>query len=191
MAIRIWSSPLTGYPKKHFGVYRHATDDRYESLKFYEGEPVDLDHEITFLFEESLLDQLAKLGCLWTNISPPLVNGVIGEVLLAHAAKDVQLFRANVIAKDGVTRDYYLVNFTSLVHCLDFEKSVISGYFDDGSPRWIDRLRFKNEACMNGHDLARLSEDRGYILVSEKLYQALSTLKFKGLQFNLDSDIDL
>jgi hypothetical protein len=190
MAIRIWQTPGS-YPKKHFGVYQRATDDRYESLKFYEGEPVDIDHEITFVFEDSLQDQLAKLGCLWTNINPPLVNGVIGEALLQHATKDVQLFRANVIAKDGVTREFYLVNITSLASCLDFEKSVISGYFDDGSPRWIDKLRFKNEACMNGHDLARLSEDRGYKLVSEKLHQALSKLKFRGINFKLDNETDL
>jgi hypothetical protein len=188
MTIRIWERG--NYPNRHTGIYQDTTDDPYEDVKFYEGQRVDLNHEIKCVFAKSLLSELAKLGCLWTNINPPLVNGVIGEVLLDLAEKDIQLFRAHIVAKDGDTRDYYLVNATSLVHCFDYEKSSISRFFDDGTPQGIKKLRLKNETCMNGHELARLAEYNPYILLSEKLHGALSKLKFKGLHFELDSDSD-
>jgi hypothetical protein len=189
MTIRIWKAGWK-YPNKHTGIYQNATGDYSESVRFFSGERVDLNHEIKFVFEDSMLQQLAALGCLWTNINPPLVNGVIGEVLSQHAGSDVQLFRAHLVAKDGESRDYYLVNITSLVHCLDFEKSVIDSFWESGRPRGISKLRFKNDACMEGHGLARLEEYHTMKLVSENLYQALSKLKYKGLHFELDSDGD-
>jgi hypothetical protein len=123
-------------------------------------------------------------------MDPPLVNGEITEALLQHAEKDVQLFKTHIVAKDGETQDYYLVNVTALVPCFDHERSIISRVFDDGTPQGIKKLRLKNDACMNGHELARLAEYNPYILVSETLYQALSKLKYKGLHFELDSDSD-
>jgi hypothetical protein len=189
MTIRIWSRSGK-YPNKHTGIYQNATGDFSESIKLSIGERVDLEHKLQFVFDESLLDQLATLGCLWTNINPPLVNGVIGEVLLEHAGSDIQLFRADIIAKDGETRDYYLVNIACSVHCLDYEKSIIDSFWDNGEPRGISKLRFKNDECMDGHAIARLTEYTSTILVSEIIHQALSKLKFKGLHFELDSDGD-
>jgi hypothetical protein len=118
------------------------------------------------------------------------VNGSIADVLQHYAEKDIQLFKANIVAKDGITLDYSLVNVTSLVNCFDHERSIVSRVFDDGTPQGIKKLRFKDDACMGGHEVARLTEYNPYILVSEKLYQALSTLKYKGLHFELDSDSD-
>jgi hypothetical protein len=189
MTIRIWTR-AGNYPNKHTGIYQDATADPYEDVKFFQGQRVDLDHEIKFLFKTSLLRDLAKLGCLWTNINPPLVNGIIGELLSQHASSDVQLLRAHIFANDGETLDYYLVNIMSLVHCLDYEKSIIDSFWDDGRPRGISKLRFKSDACMNGHAIARLEEYHTTQLVSEDLYQALSKLKYKGLHFELDSDGD-
>jgi hypothetical protein len=175
------------YPNRHVGIYKRATDDSYESVKFFEGKPVNLDHEIVFLFDQSPLDRLAKLGCLWTNINPPLVHEEIGRALLKHAKDDVQLLRASIWAKDGYSEQYCLVNVTNLVHCFDYEKSIISRYFDDGSIQGIGKLRLKNDLCMSGHQLARLAEYNPYILISESLYQHLSQLLYTGLYFELDS----
>src|SRR5215207_3992203 len=189
MTVRVWM-PSGKYPNKHVGIYFKATTARYEKLKFIEGQPIELDHEIKFTFDESRLDQLGKLGCLWTNINPPLVNGIIGDVLSELAGTEVQLFRAYVAAKDGETRDYYLVNVTRSVHCLDYEKSIIDSFWDDGRSRSITKLRFKDDGCLQDCSIARLKEYLPTILVSEGIYRALSKLKYKGLYFEFDSDSD-
>jgi hypothetical protein len=178
------------YPNRHVGIYQDATDDSYEDLKFYRGHPIKLDHEIRFIFDESPLHRLTKLGCLWTNINPPLVNREIGDVLIRHAEGDVQLLKAHIIAMDGRTDEFSLLNITSLVHCLDYERSVITSFFSDGMPEGIRKLRFKPDSCMNGHNLARLEAYCPIKLVSENLYQALSKLKYSGLHFELDSNGD-
>ena len=178
------------YPNKHVGIYKRATDDSYESVKFFEGQPVTLDHEIRFIFDESPLHRLTRLGCLWTNINPPLVNREIGDVLLRHVEGDIQLLNAHIIAMDGRTDEFSLLNITSLVHCLDYERSVITSFFKDGSPEGISKLRLKTDGCMNGHEIARLEAYCPIKLVSEKLHQALSELKYPGLHFELDSDGD-
>jgi hypothetical protein len=178
------------YPNKHVGIYQDATNDSYEDLKFYRGQPITLDHEIRFVFDESPLHRLARLGCLWTNINPPLVNKEIGDVLVRHAEGDVQLFEADVIAMDGRSNEFSLVNITSLVHCLDYERSVITSFFSDGTPEGISKLRLKASGCMDRHEIARLEAYCPIKLVSEKLYQALSKLKYPGLHFELDSDGD-
>jgi hypothetical protein len=189
MTIRIWRAGWR-YPNKHVGTYLYSSEDINENVKFFQGQRIELNHEVRFAFEDSHLTQLDKLGCLWTNSNVPLVNGAIGEVILQHAEKDMQLFRAHAIARDGESWDYYLVNITCLVHCLDYERSIIDRFWENGEPRGISKLRFKSDACMNGHALARLKEEITTKLVSEELYQALSKLKYKGLHFELDSDGD-
>jgi hypothetical protein len=188
MVIRLWRRG--NYPNKHTGIYQDATDDPYEDVKFFQGERIELDHELKFIFAESRLAQLDKLGCLWTNINPPLVNWVIGEVILQHAEKDVQLFRTHIIGRDGETQDYYLVNVAALVHCIDYEKSVIREFWPDGQARGIWKLRFKSDECMEGRAIARLQKYHQPILVSEELYQAFKELNYKGWHFELDRDGD-
>src|SRR5918994_720227 len=99
MSIRLWTRGR--YPNKHTGTYSEAVGDDWEYVKFFQGQCFEVDHELRFTFEESRLDQLAKLGCLWTNLDPPLVNGEIREALLQHAEKDVQLFRTHLVGRDG------------------------------------------------------------------------------------------
>jgi hypothetical protein len=189
MAIRHWIRS-GNYTNKHTGIYQNTKGGYSESTKFNLGKRVDVDHQLRFVFEDSRLHELAGLGCLWTNINPPIVNGAIGTVLLEYAEQDVQLFTCQIIAIDGRTHEYSLVNVVSLVECLDYHRSVISRSFDDGSPQGFSELRFKSDECMSKHNLARLAEYEPYILVSERLYEALSKLKYKGLHFEFDSDSD-
>lgn len=186
MAIRLWRIP-DRYPNKHVGVYRDP-DDNY--LQFREGKWIEPRCKFVFDFTESTSKRLQELGCLWNNIRIPLVNKQIGMVLNEWAERDVQLLPTQLLLMDGETEEYSLVNVTSLSHCLDFEKSVVQ-YFDEGPIKGISRLRFRNDECLDGHNLSHLAESKGRILVSETLYVALSKLTYGGCRPGAGADMGL
>jgi hypothetical protein len=187
MTLRIWEIP-SYYPNKHMGVYQDP-DPGYEDLRFREGRKLENEPVMIFDFCESPPEKLARLGCIWTNIGTPLINQEIQRVLMDIAPDDFQTIGAKIITSTGTTTDYSFLNVSNVCECIDLQASTFY-YFDDGAISGAKLLRLKSDASLGSKNLTRLAELTGYIIISQKLYEALSKLKFKGLQFKLDSDGD-
>jgi hypothetical protein len=188
MTVRIWDIP-SRYPNKHMGVYQDPNPGGYEDLRFSDGIRLENEPKLVFDFHESKLDRLRPLGCLWTDMGIPLVNSDIALVLHMIAPADHQLLKAVALTADGPTTEFSFLNVTCLCQCLDYEKSTLY-FWEDGGVRGVKHLRFKADSCMGSHHLARLAPYKGYILVSETLFEALRKLKYKRLHFEFDYEGD-
>ncbi|MEQ1521156.1 MAG: DUF1629 domain-containing protein [Aestuariivirga sp.] len=188
MTVRLWEIPSL-YPNKHMGVFRDPNPTGNDDLRFKEGRILKNEPEIVFEFKNSTLDKLRQLGCLWTSLSIPLVNETIAGVLAEYAPGDFQLIPTRSHIGSAVTTEFSFINITHLCDCLDSKVSKLN-HFDTGEVSGVKHLRFKDDTCMEEYNLGRLGILKGYILVSETLYRALSKLKFKGLRFAFDRDGD-
>lgn len=72
-----------------------------------------------------------KYDCIQNNSTSPLINQKIADILFKLAPDDIQLFDAEVHCKDGVLKDYKLLNFTSKIRGIDRENSILSMWKDE------------------------------------------------------------
>lgn len=126
---------------------------------------------------------LNKFDCIPNHLSFPLVNQKVMDLLLRVAPDDVQFFDTEIHCKDGVLRDYKIVNITHQIHGIDHEKSInVSG------GRGIKNIVYK-PGCMGTYQLARETEDyRSDLLVSDEVKQAFEKEKIKGVDFQTPYD---
>lgn len=123
-----------------------------------------------------------KYDCIPNNSSSPLVNQKIIDILLKLAPDDVQFLDAEVHCKDGVLKNYKLLNIINKVKGIDREKSILT--MMEQAPDAILRFRYLTykPGCMGNHKLARDAEYLSHILISEEIKKAFEMEKIKGVR---------
>ena len=116
-----------------------------------------------------------KYDSIPNNTLLPLVNQKIIDLLLELAPEEVQFFDAEIHCKDGVLRNYKLLNITHKIVGIDHEKTIHAAY-------GFKYLTYK-PGCMKQYKLARDEEYLGNILVTEEIKQAFERAKIKGIWF--------
>lgn len=104
--------------------------------------------------------------------------------LLKLAPDDVQFFDTEVHCKDGILKNYKLVNITREIKGIDYEKSI---YYERSLPGGSVMHYFKylvyKPGCMGSYKLARDKEYHSHLLATEEIKQAFEKAKIKGMRF--------
>lgn len=174
------------YPQSMIGEYkRDGTPDRF---LFKKGERILEPIGVPIIKFDCSLAKLREFGCLANNAMVPLISAVCAAALIEMAPDDVQLIKAIVVGIDGETEEFFLLNVTSKVSCIDHEQSeftLVPGSKQIMSFRRLSLL----PGCLGQHGLARDSEYSSHLLVSDVIVTRLSCAGLKGIAFISPSEI--
>lgn len=122
-----------------------------------------------------------KYDCIHNNSGSPLINQKIIDILHKIAPDDVQFLDTEIHCKDGVLKNYKLLNFTKKVIGIDRENSVLT--MMKQAPDLISGFRYLTykPSCMGNHKLARDAEYSAHILMTEEVKNAFEKEKIKGV----------
>jgi hypothetical protein len=112
----------------------------------------------------------------------PLVNQKVVDLLLKIAPDEVQFFDTEIRCKDGVLKNYKIVNVIHTIKGIDHEKSVYDTMANCDAIGGFKYLTYL-PGCMGNRKIARDEEYMGNILVTEEIKQAFEKEKIKGACF--------
>jgi hypothetical protein len=174
---RIWRID-DDYPEELIGAYDDEVNpDRFQ-LK--QGAPVVLERQpLRFTFA-STLRQLRRFDDLANSAMVPLVSRRLAALLREHAAGDTQLLPALVQARDAIVGEYVVVNATRMVPAVDFARSEFSLVQGTDQILRFERLALVPD-CLGKFSLARCSEYKSFLLVSEALARLVVDSDMRGM----------
>ncbi len=188
------------FPQKYWAVYdKKLGPSRYEfmggkswplanneEVTNFDGEPLSEPYQFIYRVDGDL-KELSKWDVLANTFSSPLVNARALRVLNELCPNDFQVFDTTVKAKDGVTKEYKLLNILRLVDSIDMEKSMYT--WSDPDEKCLINLKqlHFNSSCMQSTHLAR-DKQLPMILVSRTLRDAFRKNKIKGAKFLEDQE---
>lgn len=164
------------YPERLLGTYdRDRGPDRFE---FKQGKECQTGPSQTRYFFNATIKSLRSRHDLGNNALVPLVCPDIANVLCGLCENQVQLIPAEIVACDGVIKDYSIVVATHKVRGLNHAES---SYTHIPGSKAIMRFRkaVYQEGCMGELDIARDEEYLSNLLISTQLHDALQ--RFDGL----------
>lgn len=167
------------YPQKLIGQYdRTRGPDRFA---FKSGEKLDSLPVAPprFIFEATRT-KLCRYHDLANNAMIPLVSPSVVQIVNEICPSDIQFVPAIVDCLDEPCSKYSIAVATRTVRGLDHEKSSYSLISGTTSILGFRRAVY-DEKCLGALDAARDEEYHSNLLVSERLYKALSGLKGIGL----------
>ncbi len=180
----LWRTP-GNYPNRLMGMYQRRVSR--DSYAFRHGKPAkETGERVDFVFECRLAD-LKGLGCVCNSTLIPLVSPRLADFLMREVGEDIQLIKARVIAKDGETDRYKLLNITRLVSCFDKDKSKML-YLPEGHMYGFEYLVHK-PGCMGSSHLARDAGYLGHIIVSDELAAKMRALNMPGISLVRPEDV--
>ncbi|WP_338872474.1 imm11 family protein [Myxococcus stipitatus] len=117
----------------------------------------------------------------------PIVSEAVSNIFRALAPDDVQLFPMTV---EGEPEQYFVVNATRVIDCIDEEKSREIHHYEEGDPfpeyageyRWIYGLRI-DPARTEGAQVLRPKKFKTAFIVSEEVKNALEQVGNLGVSF--------
>lgn len=117
----------------------------------------------------------------WLAASPVFSQRFV-EVLKSAGVRNMDIYDAVVIDRERGRKyaNYKAVNFIGRLSCADMEKSVVIPGFERPLMKF-KRLVIDEERTM-GLPLFRLAESVGFILVSERVKQAIESAKLIGVR---------
>jgi hypothetical protein len=95
----------------------------------------------------------------------------------------VQLIETKVITPARELTGYSLVNATHALNCVDYEKSECVFVPKTDHVMKFKRLALK-QGCLGEHHLARESDKKSYLYVSERLKKAFYSKGWRGYLFS-------
>lgn len=123
-----------------------------------------------------------ELDSIPNNSASPLVNQKVVDILLKLAPEDVQFFDSEIRCNDGIVMDYKLLNLTSKITGIDYEKSICEYIKEIEGPIGFKYLTYK-PGCMGSHKLARDAEYLGNLLITDEIKQFFEKEQIKGVWF--------
>jgi len=173
----MWEIPEC--PNKHIAVYDRELSNDY--LIYTNGVYLEQDKIVKPIVFHLKITQaeITRYDAIPNNASSPLVNQKIVDILQALAPEDVQFFDAEIRCKDGILKDYKLLNLTHKFVGIDHERSVYRKSAKLNIIMIIKYLTYK-PGCMGIYKIARDAELLDNILVTEEIKQAFEKAKIKG-----------
>jgi len=179
MTAYLWK-PADNYPNTRIGVYnKKESIDEYE---FFRGNCVHKINPKIIIDFECPKEYIEKYGSIYTTAGSPVVReDVLG--LCNDLLKDqIQIFDVELRTKNGVLKNYKLVNILNLVEGIDLEHSICKYLTDEKTILGFKYLVLKGN-CLGDLHIARLKETKSLILVSEALKERFEKNKVKGVRF--------
>ncbi|WP_144936371.1 imm11 family protein [Pseudomonas alabamensis] len=174
--------PDDSYPERYWLNYDH--DKNLSHLEFSLAKKLEVvASPMAFSIKDKVsLANLRKFDFLYSD-GPDLVSENVARILRNNCPDEVQFFSARVKVNGEILTDYAVLNLLKSEEAFDLEGCVyvpLIKSMPDG-PR-----KFKNIALqdkLSNAQIFRASEDRGSIIVSEKLAQIFTSATVKGVRF--------
>lgn len=181
----LWRIP-DDYPQNLIGEYqKESSPDRF---MFRKGEVLPSNVCVAVVKINAVLSKISKYASLPNSAMVPIIDRRLADLLTKYAQRDIQLFRVRVIAKDGDSDEFSILNVTNKVTCIDHKKSEYS--LVPGSQQIMSFRRLEHlDGCLLSHSLARDSEYLSHLLVSDELGNAIIAAGFKGLALQRPNEI--
>jgi hypothetical protein len=177
--IFIWNIP-DEYPEELIGEYlRDRSPDRFLFLR---GQSFPTDLGTPHFAFHGKADMLRAYDILPNNAMVPLISRRAADIVMKLCPSDVQLLPANVMTTGGPLSGFMVVNIVSMVSKVDHQNSTYVCIPGTKQIMKFNRLRFNSET-LEPHHLARETEYRAFLLVSETLKRTFEAQGFKGHAF--------
>lgn len=129
----------------------------------------------------------APLDFTFTGENVPVVTSRVANILTTHAKADIQRIPVHV---EGQKESYEIINVTSLIDCIDTQRSEIRWFEKDndirpdlaGEPEWVRKLVIDPHR-VGQHHMLRLKGWELPIIVSEPVKEMLENAKVSGIWF--------
>jgi hypothetical protein len=182
---RIWKIH-DGYPESLIGEYLSVSGPDRFLLR--QGKPLsDAGAEWTFRFNGSV-ERLRRFDDLANNTMAPLVSPRLVSLLAELAGDDIEFLPSKIYAKGDEIADYRLLNAVSSVEAVDFVESEPVFIPGTDAVMKFNRLRLK-ESCLGSRLIARCEEYRSYLIVADRLAQAVENSAMTGMSLKRPEDI--
>ncbi|MGN1163120.1 MAG: imm11 family protein [Christensenellales bacterium] len=119
----------------------------------------------------------------WASVVLPVVSKRFLDLILQSNSEGLEYFQVNLIDKNGISHEYYVLNYIPVLkHAMDKKSSKI---IKSCCRRLPDSVAIPSiiETATKGLDIFRLEETGFKIFISEKLSKTLKKHKITGLEF--------
>lgn len=175
----LWDTP-NEYPSSLIGTYvREGSPDRFlfrRGIRLPAALPTP-----TIRFDASA-EELARFDVLDSNAMVPLVSQNVAAHLQQICPNDIQLFQTRVVTPSRDLAGYSLLNAIHALNCVDYERSECVFVPKTDHVMKFKRLTLKPN-CLGEHHLARESDLKSYLYVSDSLKDAFDRKNWRGYAF--------
>jgi hypothetical protein len=115
-----------------------------------------------------------------------VISARIKEILAKEKLSDVEFLPVAIVNHKGrvASKDYFILNVTKSIDCLDVEKSVPRySAIDPDIIRWVKKIVIDDSRVPAGARLFRMQGYFGPIIVDETIKQLLEGAKIEGASF--------
>jgi hypothetical protein len=174
------------YPDKLIGEYDYNGPDY---LLLRQAKVLGPEFGIPEVRVEGRLEELGKVDNLYNNTGFPLVNDRLRTFLTERVPEDLQFLPTRVLAADGETVAFMLLNALHFVQAIDHDNTVFEFMTDGKTPLGFKKLTHLPDR-MGDRGLAREAEYKGHLLVADWLAEELMAHKFTGFALKRATDMD-
>jgi hypothetical protein len=170
---------LTDYYKRD--VY-FVFDEEKNGLDYFalsDGCPIVYNYPVYYTIDK--IDSYIDKYDLLPTLGPLLVSSKFKYTFSSLENSEIQFFNAVITDKKGNNiNDFYTMNITNAVECLDLDKSVIE--MTKYGTRNIKKKIFLTDALKN-FSIVRMKEHKSYIIVTEWFKNKCEDTGLKGIMF--------
>lgn len=186
--VYIWTVPRD-YPLSMVGEHHPIGSADY--LDYREARRLPDDYRaVDFIKFEQPIEKVLRYDNLESSISPPIVSPRLREAIEKLAPADVQFLPVRIVARDGQSDDYSIVNALKKVDAVDLGVSEPQFLADGISVIGWRKLVHRPDG-MGDAGIGRDINYMGHLLVSERVKTELDLggFKFRGLGLRVSTDI--
>jgi hypothetical protein len=186
--VYVWRSPRD-YPPSMVG--QHHPIGTADYLDYHEARKLPDDYQaMDFVKFDQPLAKLLRYDYLHGSLSAPLVSARLRNAVEKAAPGEAQFLPATIVAKDGQSEDYTVVNALRQVHAIDWKTSFPTYFSDEKTIAGWHQLNHLPDG-MGDVGIGRDADYLSVILVSERVKTELDRggFKFRGLGLRLASDM--
>lgn len=175
-------TPNDGYPERYWLKYDHEKNPSH--LEFFLAKKLeDFASPVLFSVKSKVsLANFKKFDFLYSD-GPILVSEKVSRILRDNCPDEVQLFPVIVKVNDESLTDYAILNILKSEEAFDLDSCVyvpLIKSMPDG-PRSFKKIALQDK--LSSPHIFRASENRGSIIISEKLAQIFTDASVKGVEF--------
>ncbi|WP_434133439.1 imm11 family protein [Enterobacter cloacae] len=171
------------YPNSYWFEYQHpdisgSAFSQCKSIETYEGH--------FFTLKSKVSEKVLLAYDLYFSDGPVFISPRLTSLISCHDVfrTDVQLIDATVSLNETQLQGYKIINILREVSCIDMEASEsqpILSYLPNG-PRKFSKIVYK-EKIIEDFSMARCSEYKSCIIISNEFKEFLSKNDVKGIDF--------
>lgn len=174
--------PDDGYPERYWLKYDHEKNPSH--LEFVLAKRLEsVASPVTLSVKSKVsLASFKKFDFLYSD-GPDLISARVSRILSDNCPDEIQTFPAIVKVNGEVLTDYAVLNILKSEEAFDLDGCVyvpLIKSMPDG-PRRFKKITLRDK--LPGAHIFRASEDRGSIIVSDKLAQIFTDASVKGVEF--------